>query len=367
MSNLFVVNTPLQLLTAYIVANTHFPETDNCLIMFNPRLKHLVESSMYTRVMLEDRSTWGDRTILLDRWLRSDTKLSILRQEVRNLQEQIFKLSPTFRRVLIGSDKTLQNQLMVEISGNQHYYRLEDGVWSYAGPDRRMMSKFWQSIRIKALRRAAGLDSDMVYNTGGLGYGPAALGDYLYKPHLLERYSPSVIEIKRSAVLAVMDRLLRPDDGFGDITAKEVVLFLGGLHVERNEVSIDDEMTIVAEISGVAAKGGFRLLYKPHPAEGTEKLKTYCERITNLELLDRRDPVEVIYSRLHGLRAVLAHSSSGLLFADTFSHRAITTVALFGLYGAQKNDPVLQRLMHKAGVTAPKDVAQLRQTLRRLE
>jgi hypothetical protein len=216
------------------------------------------------------------------------------------------------------------------------------------------------------LRFLADLHSDMVYNVGGVGHGKAAIADYLYKPHLLERYSPNVIPIERKKVINTMEKLIEKTHQYQDQLPSEMILFLGSRLVEQGKISANAEIEILRHICNICEQQGLTLLYKPHPAEKTSKLELYKKKLTEMEFCLIREPIEILYYCLNNLKCVLAHSSSGLLFADVFSKDVIKTIGLFKLYGCEDSDPVLNRLMEKAGVIIPNNTMELKDYLRAL-
>lgn len=360
MSNLFIVNTPLQLLTAYIIANSLENKRHNHLLFINAKYAELCRSSYYVRQILEDGSAW-QQVSLREQWLGRNTRVFDIKKEMRYMRETLFKQVTTIDQVFLGSDKVIQNQILVELSGNINYIRLEDGVWSYSCQDRHWLSKVWHNQRIKFLRLLGGLKSNMKYNLGGLGHGQAALADYLYKPALLERESPQAITIERDLVLQALERLPGVETAGYQNSFEEGILFLGSLQVEFKHVAIEDELNILKSISDICKDLGFSLVYKPHPAESIDKLNQYQQALPGIIFCSIRDPIEILYNKLEHIKSVLAHSSSGLIFADIFSKSQIKAIALFKLYGSKDDD--LRSMMVKAGVAIPDDIHQLKNTI----
>lgn len=357
MSNLFIVNTPLQLLTAYIIANGLKNKEHNHLMLINSMHNELLNSCYYVRKILEDSIVW-QQVSLREHWLGRNTRLLDIKKEMRNMKDALFEQVVTIDNVFLGSDKVIQNQILVELSGKSNYIRLEDGVWSYSCKDRHWLSKVWQSQRIMLLRLLGNLKSDMQYNLGGLGHGKAALADYLYKPDLLERSSPQAVAIERDLVLRSLDRL--PEialSGYPDAVLEDGILFLGSLQVEYGHVTEDSELRILTSILDMCKKSGLKLVYKPHPAESKDKLSRYQELLPGITYCKIKDPIEILYNKLETIKCVMAHSSSGLIFADIFSKNQIKSIALFKLYGAQDNS--LHDMMIKANVIIPNNLEQL--------
>jgi hypothetical protein len=104
---------------------------------------------------------------------------------------------------------------------------------------------------------------------------------------------------------------------------------------------------------------GLKLVIKPHPAESKEKLQIYREKLPGISFIEAGDPIEFIYYVHSNLKVVMAHSSSGLLYADLFGRGNVNTIALAYLYGNKKIDPVLARILAKAGAVLPKTFAEL--------
>ncbi len=363
MSNLFVASTPLQLLTAYIIATNLFENDDNMLVYIQCNHEKVYHESLCVRKMFDDILTW--QVMRQDRWLHGVTSLSEFIKKLLQMKQTLFKNRVKFDKVFLGEDKSFENQLLVELSGNDHYYRMEDGVWSYYASDRRLLSKLWHGLKMDILRSFSGLHSNMPYNAGGIGRGKAALADYLYKPHLLERFSPNAILIERDQITNTMKKLTEKMQLqlYPDQSTSQVILFLGSKLVDQGKISINTEIEILKYIYSICKQEGLVFLYKPHPAEKIDKLESYQKLLPQIEFCQTREPMEVLYYSLKNLKCVLAHSSSGLLFADVFSHDTICTIGLFKLYGNEYNDPILYRLMGKAGVVIPNTLVELRDSL----
>lgn len=361
MSNLFVVRTPLQLLTAYIITANYFQDDDNVLIYIHRNHEKLYQECFYVRKIFNDTLTW--QVLRYEKWLEGEKRLSGFKKKIQQMKETLLQYYPKFDKVFLGEDKTFENQLLVELSGNDHYYRMEDGVWSYHAPDRCWSSKLWHGAKMRVLRFLVGLHSDMIYNAGGIGCGKAAIADYLYKPHLIERYSPRIITIERDKVMNAMGELIGEEQQYQNELPNQVVLFLGSKLVEQGKIVANDEIEILRQIYDLCNQNGLTLCYKPHPAEKTSKLEIYKKELPKLEFCLIREPMEILYYCLNDLKCVLAHSSSGLIFANVFSKNIVSTVALFKLYGRGQSDSCLNRLMEKAGVVIPNNPVELEECL----
>ncbi len=361
MSNLFVVSTPLQLLTAYIIVTNQLEDDDNMLVYIQRNHEKIYQESFCIRKIFDDTSTW--QVLRCEKWLEGVTRLPEFKANIMRMKQMILKNRLKFDKVFLGEDKSFQNQLLVELSGNNHCYRMEDGVWSYYAPDRCWPSKLWHGAKMRVLRFFADLHSDMAYNAGGIGRGKAALADYLYKPQLLERYSPNIIPIERCMVMNTMRKLTGEMQQYQNQSSSQLILFLGSKLVEQGKISVNTEVGILKDIYNICSQQGLTLLYKPHPAEAKDKIELYQKKLPQMKLCEIKEPMEILYYCLNNLKCVLAHSSSGLLFADVFSKEIIQTVALFEIYNSEQKDPILNRLMEKAGVTIPKDITELKDCL----
>lgn len=359
MNNLFLLNTPLQLLTGYIIANTIHTNDHNYLILLNPDGTRLWNKCLSLRKMSTDNSTWIQITIL-ENWLGRKSKLSVnsLQQEINSMRSLLTSIGKV-DRVFLGSDKNIQNQFLVELSGNTTYFRIEDGIWSYSSPDRRLTSKISEQIRIHLLRKIGGVKPILKYNLGGLGKGKAASADYLYKPHLLERPSPKVIPIQRADIQKAMQKLAQGIEGYSELSEENLILYLGSDLVEWHIVTMEQELELLKRINGLGNRFGMRLVIKPHPAENKEKLKMYKEKLPNISFIEASDPIEFIYYTHSNLKTVMAHSSSGLLYADLFGRGDVNRIALLNLFGNGQIDPTLTRILDNSGTFLPKNFAEL--------
>lgn len=356
MNNIFAVATPLQLLSAYILVNQdEYKGQRNHLILLGPKGETFWHRSPATRQMSTDSELWSKITIL-DQWLDRKTSLNECRQQMCRMKESLLELGKV-DRFFLGADKTIQHQLLVELAGLEHYYRLDDGVWSYYCRDRSLVSKVWHFLRLVFYRVLGDIHLHMSYNLGGVGYGKAALGDYLFKPGLLERVSPQAVELSDIAVRNALNRLvIQP---LPALEGENVLLLLGGVLVEWHRVTQQQEISIFQELLRVCSEFGMKLVYKPHPQESAAKLEKYQDLFPEITVLkDITDPIEVILGAHPDIKWVMAHSSSGLIFADKFAP-GIKSMALFKIYPNYRADRHLERLMIKSGVAIPKSPAEL--------
>ena len=131
MHHLYVVRTPLQLLSAYITAH-QLPPAVNDLVLANVRGSELWYGGAVLSRVVGDRSVWAQTTTFGHNVARR-SELFRLRQNLAAVKDRLTRLGPV-DRVFLGTDKGFDNQLLVELSGNTTYARLDDGVWSYLSP-----------------------------------------------------------------------------------------------------------------------------------------------------------------------------------------------------------------------------------------
>lgn len=344
MNNIFAVGTPLQLFAAYTLVNHDFKGQVNQIILLGS--EKFWYKSPATRQMATDTELWS-RIIIADKWLEQKPVFIKCWKQLKWMKSILLEHGK-IDRFFLGADKNIKHQLLVELAGLENYVRLDDGVWSYYCPDQPFLNKIGDYLLIQFFKKASGIDLNMTYNLGGVGYGKAATGDYLFKPELLERYSPHPMKLSEEAIRIALDRLnIPPILAFG---SKNAVLFLGGTFVEKHKVAKEQEIKILKALLQICTIHNMKLVYKPHPRERMSKLREYQDLIPEITfLVGATDPIEIILGAHPKIRWIVAHSSSGLLFADEFS-RGIKSIALFKLYPNYIEDPILERLMIKGGV-----------------
>lgn len=355
MNNIFVVGTPLQLLAAYILSVQFFPKEINQLVLIHPQGDKIWHNSYSLKKMSTDPKVWR-QIVSLGKWLHAEPIWRFPRQ-MRQMKKRLLVYG-SIDQVFLGSDKIIQNQILVELLGCNHYARIEDGIWSYHNRDRRTLSKVWQYLRIKFFRFLGDVTGDLEYNFGGVGHGKAATADYLFKPQLLLRQSPNAICIGQDAVQKVMECLTKEMDNIPALADDKCLLYLGSTFVERKVISLEQEQDILGTVYYLAQSAGMTVVYKPHPREDSCKIDSYSKSFPKITFLRINDPIEVIYAKHQYLKFVLSICSSGLLYADLFS-RDITPIGLFKVFPIDTSEEILKELMEKAGVTIPDSLNQL--------
>ncbi|MGE5557529.1 MAG: polysialyltransferase family glycosyltransferase [Bacillota bacterium] len=356
MKYLFLASTPLQLLSAYIIANSIHEQDENHLLLLG-REEHTWNRCFSLRKMSTDTFTW-QKIIIMNNWLGRKSSLATLPTEIGSMKKMLRSINPD--HIFLGSDKTTQNQFLVELANKSSFYRMEDGIWSYSSPDRIFLSKLWQATRMKIFRSIAKVKPLLKFNYEGVGRGSSCTADYLFKPFLLERPSPRVVTIEREYIQKAMKKLsAMGGEQYSILSKNRLLLFLGSVWVERKKIPLRQELALIKEIYQLSRQNGLKLLYKPHPSEQKTKLRYYKEHLPDIEFLTIADPIEYIYFMHPNIQAVMAHSSSGLLYADLFGNSQVKTIALLGLYGQRQTDPTLRRILQKAGTHFPLNTTEL--------
>ena len=352
MHNLFVVRTPLQLLSAYVIAEQMQPGEINDLILINPRGKMLWEGSYCLKRIVTDKNTWH-KVIIKSHRIARRSELFHLRGQLGKLKTEILEAG-NVDCVYLGADREFDNQLLVELVGKTSYVRMDDGIWSYDGPRLTIKEKINIFIWSRVVKLLTGIHTGMLYNYRGGGYGQAAIADYIFKPQLLQHSSPKPIAIPKIAIHNAMAKLTDgiPFDSEA-MNIKKAVLFLGSVFVDKGILPIEQELSLLKTIAKETTEKGIQLWYKPHPFEKKEKLSYYQAEIPKLFIVNFSDPIEVLYYCFPKIQSVISYASSGLLYADLFSEQSIEAIALFKLFPIGQNIDKLEIIMKTAGVLVP--------------
>ena len=175
--NLFVVNSPLHLMSAFILANSKFVKDENYLALVHP---HGFSKWKECAVMSFMSSTEGGFKEVFSLVEKMNP------QQVKYIKEMMKPLQ--FDEAFVGSDVNVADQLLLSALNMKHFYRLDDGMWSYYNEDRKRpyhKAKFHE-MQIKLAALTFGIGSDFPINTIALGENKAGLGDYLFMPQLLK-------------------------------------------------------------------------------------------------------------------------------------------------------------------------------------
>lgn len=361
--NLFIVNTPLQLLTAYIVANAYQQEAANYLFLLNPKGYKTWAESKCLGYMSADNGTWQDICLFTSVQARMEYKENGPWRFLQSFKAMVRRNGP-MDRVFLGNDKSIVSQLVVEIAGCTSYLRFDEGIGSYMLQPRRRRSQAAEWLTVKAVRLLAGLRSNMQYNIGSIGQGKAAEGDYLYKPQLLSRYSPQVRKIERQAVWHVMEKLMRQLPDLDAVNLDRGLLFLASPLVERNMMTMEVELAYLEELEAMVRKAGLKMAYKTHHGESPDKINHYRARLQGVEFFCSAEPIEALYYSHDDIRFVVSYMSSGMIYTDVFARHKVTPISTYKLWktGARANSAVykqIESVMRQGGVAMPETAQEL--------
>lgn len=358
MKNLFIINTPFQLLNAFIVANSYEKETENYLLVLRPSEYKNWQSSTGIQYILHDTSTWGN-VLTVQKWLQRDDEKNSYRQQIRDMKERINSIGQ-IKQVFLGSDKIIQNQLMVELAGCKTYSLLDEGSFSYNSRDRKMLSKIWQYIRIKYFRYIGDIRGNMKYNFRGIGYGPGNMVDYLYRPELLGRKSHSTKQLNKEDVQRILPHIASHMDDIRVLMQSPCIIFLGSPFIEQGAFTIQAEMQVLEKLYQISEQSHLRLIYKTHHSENSDKLNTYQQAYPNMDILQSLEPAELLYHKYKNIKYVISFASSGMLYINSFADQDIKPIAAYKLYGQATIQPRVQKIFEASGVFTPQNWEEMR-------
>lgn len=344
MKNLFIVHTPFNLLTAFILSKSVFAQEDNYLAIMHPQSFETWKDEPVLHYMYSKECGYKEVFLLL-RWFRSGQ--GSYRKQVKEAKTMMGDLN--FDKVFLAVDIDIQAQLLLAVLGKTNYYRYDEGMWSYysGGHSRSLLHRLFHLFKIKTTCFLAGIETELEFNTSGIGEARAAQGDYLYKPELLKRPSPQVIEITGEMIKAAVKDL--QDKGLLEREFdRDTVLYLSQPLVEKGEVRAKKELN---GLLGVMKKfhGKAQFLYKPHAIDTQKKIDKYKKAIPGMTVYNSRVPVELLYASEPKIDTVISYASSGLMFGDKFSGREINMLSLAGLCEKPIN-PDAREILQKAGV-----------------
>ena len=124
--NLFIVNTPLHLTTAFIIAHSYFKNDENILVVSMPKQYARWHKEPLIKCLLNERTIWG----AVYSFTRQDAEEKSILEVIKFFNELKSKIK-TNGEVFLGNDKHIVNQIIVELSGNKTYNRFDEGLGSY--------------------------------------------------------------------------------------------------------------------------------------------------------------------------------------------------------------------------------------------
>ncbi len=358
MKNIFMINTPFQLLSAFIVANSYEKKAQNYLLVLRPNEFQNWQYSTGVQYILKDVSTW-EKVLIVEKWLQRNDRISSYREQISNMKERIKNIGE-IKQVFLGSDKIIQNQMIVEIAGCTNYSLLDEGSFSYDSRDRKALSKIWQYLRIQYFRYIGDVNGNMKYNFSGNGYGPGNRADYLYRPELLGRKSKEVKPLTRTYVQSVLPIIAAHMEDVSILMQQPSIIFLGSPFIEQGSFTIQAEMQVLQNIYDIAEQSQLRLIYKTHHSEDNDKLKTYQQTYPKMEMLKSLEPAELLYHKYKNIKYVISFASSGMLYINSFASQDIKPIAAYKLYGQSEIQTRIQKIFEKSGVFAPTNWDEMR-------
>ncbi|WP_371363058.1 hypothetical protein SRRS_40420 [Sporomusa rhizae] len=350
--NLFIVNTPFHLLTSFILSKGRFDCDDNYLALIHPHGFGKWQDSPIMRHISSADCGW-QQVFPLGNWLSSRHKTKSYKQQVAEVRDTIGKIG--IDTIFLGSDIDVQNQLLVGALNIDNFCRYEDGLYSYYNEDRRRppARSFFHKCKIGILKTMAGITGKVSINTITAGDNPSGVCDFMYKPELLQRFSPCTYEIDQSMIGQALDHinkqgLLTP------VMKQNSILFLSQPLVEQKKFTIEEEKKVLQEIlRNVNSKGC--LLYKPHPNDSAYKIDYYRKSLPEMVIYNSIEPVELTFAYEENLQAVISYQSSALIFTDKFAKQTIKAISLVNFY-KEPIHPAYIEIMRKAGVCFPRDL-----------
>ncbi|WP_188400345.1 polysialyltransferase family glycosyltransferase [Sporomusa sp. GT1] len=355
--NLFIVNTPFHLLTVFILLKGRFSSDENYLALIHPHGYEKWQDSPIMRYLSSNNCGW-QQVFPLGNWLSSRHKTTSYKQQVAAVRNTIGKIG--INNLYLGSDIDVQNQLLAGTLNIDKFYRYEDGLYSYYNEDRRrpLGHRLFHQGKIYILKLMAGINGKVSINTTTAGDNPSGIGDFMYKPELLQRFSPQSYAIER----LMIEQALQDLTGKGllnPVMKKNSILYLSQPLVEQKKLTREEEMVILREIL-CQIKGKGCLLYKPHPNDSADKLDHYRRTFSDMTIYNSIEPVELSFAYETNLKAVISYQSSALLFIDKFSPQKIPAISLTNFYKQPLHSAYVE-IMQNAGVCFPKNQSEIAQ------
>ena len=339
--NLFVVNSSINLLSTFVLANSLFENDDNYLALVHPHGYDRWKEDKILRFMSSHDAGFKQVFPLIDKVFSNH--IDYVRKNIKTLNVD---------NVFLGNDCGVQNQLLMSTLGVKKFYRLDDGTGSYYNDSqKRSLFRAWvHKIKLYALMIGYGIYSGFPINTVAMGESNAALGDYLLMPELLKRYSPKVFEITSEMIDKAM--LLLKHNGLleQELYDFEYVIYLSEPITEnaKEKFSFEDEINFL--------KGALRslpdnrkLIYKPHPNDKSYKVDYVKKHLPEIIVNESKVPVEFILAKEPLIKEVVSYISSTLIFAKKITGRDIKCTSLSKMTGIKLSEAHIV-MMENSGV-----------------
>lgn len=355
MNNLFIVNTPFHLLTSFILSKSFFSDDNNHLALIHP---HGYDKWSNNALMSYISTTkCGYKEVFpLIHFLSSRHKTISYSEQVKQVQSTIGKLN--IDNVFLGSDIDPQNQLLVASLGLDKFSRYEDGLYSYYNENRRRSKadELFHKLKILGLEKISGIHSDLYINTSTASDSKAGIADYMYKPNLLQRYTPNVIEITKDNIHIAIDEL-KQQGLLKPVLTSPSILYLSQPLVEQNLFTIEEELSCLKKLIEPLDKNS-KLLYKPHPNDNPKKIEFFKQNLSQMSIFNSIEPAELLYTVETNLKAVVSYQSTALMYADKFALHSIKSISLSD-FAKSPMYPRYKEIMQNAGVYFPKTLKEI--------
>lgn len=350
--NLFIVNTPFHLLTSFILSKSIFKEDENYLALIHP---HGYEKWGDSCVMnyMSSKDCGYKEVFPLIQWMTSKNKSQTYCEQVQTIKQSIGKLG--IETIFLGSDIDIQNQLLVAALGKDRFCRYEDGLYSYYNENRRRSwsHMFFHKMKIHGIEWLAGIKDQLYINTSTASDSKAGIADFMYKPALLQRYSPNSQEITNRMIQTAIADLVEKAILIPKMK-KKTILYLSQPLVEQGTFTLEEEFGRLEKlVQGFA--GNMTLLYKSHPNDSAGKFEFYKKNLPQMEFFTSIEPVELLFACEENLLGVISYQSTALMFPDKFAKHKIKAMSLVHFY-KEPLHPAYIEIMQGAGVVFPKNM-----------
>lgn len=361
MPSIYLINSPFQLLTAYIIANSYDPQPQKYLLLVNPQGGYQSWQNTIFLQMILTNKIW-DKTFSFERKRFNESlKTKSFKTIIRDLKSDLFG-SGKINQIYLGSDKNITNQLIVDWLGQSSFIRIDEGIGSYLPHvKKRTSSKLWRMLSVQTIRLIGGFRTSLKYNFDSLGASLAATTDYLYKPELLKRPSPCPLPIEQNVIQHALKELAPPIQKYEELESEKIMLFLGATHAAINIISLEQEILLLRLLSQYALQLGCVLIYKPHPGEDKTNYETLPDHVQSLKVFNCYEPIESIIYRYHNIKYIFSFASSGLLYLNLFATSDVKRICMFKINGA--DNQFLENFFKAWGVLVPNNQADLENIL----
>ena len=339
MKNLFVINSPLHLMSAFILSNTKFRHDDNYLALVHPHgFAHWQEDPIMD-YMSSTKGGFKGIFPLLGR---------MSKEQAKYIKNNIGVIG--FDNAFVGSDVNIQDQLLMSALNMTTYYRLDDGMWSYYNEDRKRPwhKAFFHKLQLEVVAYLYGINSSLKFNTIALGESEAGLGDYLFMPKLLKRKSPQVFEITSAMIEQAMVRLSEAGLLQQELFDYDYVVYLSQPVTENGQTTFEEEKKIIDNLMNNMDEHT-RMIYKPHPNDKAYKLQYIKENFPKVIINDSKIPIEIVLYKEPLIKQLISYQTTTLIIAEKFVGRKMECISMCEHY-QKPLCSAYKELMKKASV-----------------